>query len=60
MTLSIAACLGLGIAVAGILLARRLRDTPDSGTRDGNRDPSPAARELRRLQKEAQSRRARS
>jgi len=60
MTLSVAACLGLGIAVAAILLARRLRDTRDTGIRDWNRDPSPAARELRRLQKEARSRRARS
>jgi hypothetical protein len=60
MTLSVGAFLCLGIAVAAILLARALRDTPDTGPRDWNRDPSPTARELRRLQKDAQTRRARS
>jgi hypothetical protein len=45
-----------GIAIVAILLARGLRDTEDTGPRDWNRDPSPAARELRRLQKEAQRR----
>ena len=56
MTLSVGAFLCLGIAVGAILLARGLRDTRDTGLRDWNRDPSPAARELRRLQKEARSR----
>lgn len=60
MTLSVGAFLCLGIAVAAILLARGLRDTQDTGPRDWNRDPSPTVRELRRLQKQAQSRRARN
>ena len=60
MTLSVGAFLCLGIAVVAILLARGLRDPHDTGPHHWNRDPSPTVRELRRLQKQAQSRRARS
>jgi hypothetical protein len=59
MILSVGVVLCLGVAVAAILLACGLGDTQDTGPRDWNRDPSPTARELRRLQKAAQSRRAR-
>jgi hypothetical protein len=57
ISLSIGAWVCLGLCVGCILLARLARSAQDDATRDWHRDPSPAARELRRLQK-AQARRA--
>jgi hypothetical protein len=55
--LSVGGWVCLGLCVGCILLAKLARSAQEDSTRDWHRDPSPAARELRRLQK-AHARRA--